>query len=177
MCRNISISLFLFLFVFVACERNSGTSKVKSVGLSNFEYVSKQISMLEDTLETSYKRIMHNEIDTLPLHTIHLLEHNYERAFSLDRKNVAVSSYLDKLQQLYMQERKYALSIAWTDTLLLYYPKYKEKAALLLNAATTAEIYLKDNQKMHYYYTRLLREHPKLKKEVKEMVKFRIEKS
>ena len=174
---RIYISLFIFLFVLLACERNLVSSKITRVGLSNFEYVSKRISILEDTLHTSYERLMRNEIDTLPMHTIHRLESNYKRAFSLNRKNVVVSIYLDKLQQLYLQERKYALSIAWTDTLLLHFPHYKQKAALLLNAATTAEIYLKDQQKMRYYYERLLREHPKLKKEVVEMVEFRLKKS
>ncbi len=174
---RIYISLFIFLFVLLACERNSVSSKITRVGLSNFEYVSKRISILEDTLHTSYERLMRNEIDTLPMHTIHRLESNYKRAFTLNRKNVAASIYLDKLQQLYLQERKYALSIAWTDTLLKHYPFYKQKAALLLSAATTAEIYLKDQTKMRYYYGRLLREHPKLKKEVIEMVEFRLKKS
>ena len=92
-------------------------------------------------------------------------------------KNELSPKYLDKLQQLYLQEKKYGLSLSWTDTLLKSYPFYTQKAALLLGAATTAEIYLKDQTRMRYYYGCLLREHPKLKKEVVEMVEFRLKKS
>jgi len=147
------------------------------VGLTHFSRVEKRIVALEDSLHVSYEKLMNNSVDTLPIQTIHLLESNYKRAFRLGTKNTRTANYVDKLQQLYLQEKKYALSISWTDSLLAYYPTYPQKAALLLNAATTAEIYLKDEHKMRYYYERLLREHPKLKKEIVEMVELRLKKS
>lgn len=168
---------FLCVFVFIGCTRSKSTSKQIVVGLSNSTRVEKRIEVLERELKESYKKIMDNRVDTLPIQTMHLLEANYKRAFELGPKNERSAQYLDKLQQLYLQEKKYRLSLIWTDTLLNHFPTYKHKAVLLLNAATTAELYLKDQEMMRYYYTRLLSEHPKLKKEVVEMVEFRLKKS
>jgi len=168
---------FISLLLLFGCTRKANSSKKMHVGLSPFSLVEKQIVELEDTLHISYQKLMNNTVDTLPVHTIHLLESRYKRAFQLDPKHPRVGLYLDKLQQLFMQEKKYALSISWTDTLLTYFPVYEQKAALLLNAATTADIYLKNEQKMRYYYQRLLSEHPKLKKEILEMVQLRLQKS
>ena len=165
---------FLFVFLFLGCTRENKTSKNVKVGLTNLSHVQKRIHALEDSLHVSYEKLMNNSVDTLPLQTIQLLTSNYKRAFRLDVKNEHSAIYLDKLQQLYLQEKKYALSLSWTDTLLTRFPNYKEKAALLLNAATTAEVYLKDENKMRYYYERLLLEHPKLKKEVVAMVHLRL---
>ena len=170
------IYIILVLFSF-GCTRSYVTSKNIKIGSTNLSRVEKRIVVLEGELEKSYQKIMSNKVDTLPIQTIHLLEANYKRAFQLGLKNERSAVYLDKLQQLYLQEKKYGLTLSWTDTLLKHYPFYKQKAALLLSAATTAEIYLKDQTKMRYYYGRLLREHPKLKKEVIEMVEFRLKKS
>ena len=161
----------------VSCKRSENSDKKTRVGLTNYVRVEKRIIKLEDTLHYAYRQLMENQVDTLPINTIHLLESYYLRAFQLDKANQHTSHYLDKLQQLYIQEKKYALSLIWTDTLLTYFPNYKQKAVLLLNAGTTAELFLKDRKKMKYYYNRLLTEHPKLKKEVVEMVKFRLGKS
>ena len=170
--------VFLLFFgvslLILACNRSSRNSVVHQ---TNYEKVEKQIVRLEDTLHYAYKQLMNNSVDTLPFNTIHLLESHYKRAFNIGAKKEMTSIYLDRLQQLYMQEKKYALSLAWTDTLLYHFPKYKQKAALLLNAATTSEVFLKDVKKTQYYYNRLLNEHPKLKKEVVEMVKMRLGKS
>ena len=165
---------FLFVFLFVGCARENGTSKNVKVGLTNLSRVEKRIVVLEDSLHVYYEKLMNNSADTLPFYTIHLLASNYKRAFQLGVKNEHSAIYLDKLQQLYLQEKKYALSLSWTDTLLTRFPLYKEKAALLLNAATTAEVYLKDEKKMRYYYERLLLEHPKLKQEIVAMVQLRL---
>ena len=170
------IYILLVLFSF-GCSRSNDTSKNRKIGSTNLSRVEKRIVVLEGTLKQSYQKIMTHGVDTLPIQTIHLLEANYKRAFQLDLKNKLCPEYLDKLQQLYLQEKKYGLSLTWTDTLLKHYPFYKQKAALLLSAATTAEIYLKDQTRMRYYYGRLLREHPKLKKEVVDMVEFRLKKS
>lgn len=167
----------LFILSIFGCTRSFNTSKKMEVGLTHFSRVEKRIVALEDSLHVSYEKLMNNSVDTLPIQTIHLLESNYKRAFRLGTKDTRTANYVDKLQQLYLQEKKYALSISLTDSLLAYYPTYPQKAALLLNAATTAEIYLKDEQKMRYYYERLLREHPKLKKEIVEMVELRLKKS
>ena len=170
------IYILLVLFSF-GCTRSYDSSKNRKIGSTNLSRVEKRIVVLEGELEKSYEKIMTNRVDTLPIQTIHLLEANYKRAFKLGLKNELSPEYLDKLQQLYLQEKKYGLSLTWTDTLLKHYPFYKQKAALLLSAATTAEIYLKDQTRMRYYYGRLLREHPKLKKEVVDMVEFRLKKS
>ena len=164
----------LFILSIFGCTRSFNASKKMEVGLTHFSRVEKRIVALEDSLHVSYVKLMNNSVDTLPIQTIHLLESNYKRAFRLDVENEHSAIYLDKLQQLYLQEKKYALSLSWTDTLLTRFPNYKEKAALLLNAATTAEVYLKDENKMRYYYERLLLEHPKLKKEVVAMVHLRL---
>ena len=164
----------LFILSIFGCTRSFNTSKKMEVGLTHLSRVEKRIVALEDSLHVSYVKLMNNSVDTLPIQTIHLLESNYKRAFRLDVENEHSAIYLDKLQQLYLQEKKYALSLSWTDTLLTRFPNYKEKAALLLNAATTAEVYLKDENKMRYYYERLLLEHPKLKKEVVAMVHLRL---
>lgn len=170
------LSLLLGVILLVtACNRSANTHKSIRVGFSSYERVEKEILQLEDTLKFSYRKLMTNQVEVLPYNTIHLLEQNYRHAFRLNRTNEHSAIYLDRLQQLYLQEKKYALSLDWTDTLLAVFPKYKSKAALLLNAATTSEIYLKDKQKSINYYNRLLTEHPKLKQEIVEMVKARLE--
>ncbi len=171
------MKLFLFIcivVVLVGCNRSEFSERKTVVGLTNYERIEKKIALLEDTLQYSYRLLMNNEVDTLPLKSIRLLENNYKLAFELGRNNQSTAFYLDKLQQLYLQEKKYALSLNWTDTLLHYFPNYNQKASLLLNAATTVELYLKDQKKTEYYYHRLLNEHPKLKPEVVEMVKLRL---
>ena len=170
------IYILLVLFSF-GCSRSNDTSKNRKIGSTNLSRVEKRIVVLEGRLKQSYQKIMTHGVDTLPIKTIHQLEANYKRAFQLGPKNERSALYLDKLQQLYLQEKKYRLSLTWTDSLLNHFPAYNQKAILLLNAATTAELYLKDQEMMRYYYERLLREHPKLKKEVVEMVEFRLKKS
>lgn len=174
---KIILVIFISFFFLFSCNRSQKSEKKLLVGHPKFVRVEKQIVVLEDTLKVFYKQLINNKVDTLPIRTIHILERNYKRAFQLGKTQENSSIYLDKLQQLYTQEKKYALSLDWTDTLLLYFPHYKQKAALLLNAATTAEVFLKDRKKMTYYYNRLLNEHPKLKKEIVEMVKLRLGKS
>ncbi len=167
--------VFLCILVLIfGCNRIDKSKRKTIVGLSNYKYVEKRIVALEDTLHYAYRELMENHVDTIPINTIHLLEKYYQRAFQLSKKQKSTFEYLDKLQQLYTQEKKYALAIAWTDSLLFYAPHYTQKASLLLNAATTTEIYMKDQKKALYYYNRLLKEHPRLKKEVVEMVELRL---
>ena len=171
------MKLLLFIsvvLVFIGCNRSEFSEKKTVVGFTNYERVEKKIVLLEDTLQYAYRLLMNNEVDTLPFKSIHMLENEYKHAFVLGSNKRSTALYLDKLQQLYLQEKKYALSLNWTDTLLHYFPNYDQKATLLLSAATTAELYLKDQKKTEYYYYRLLNEHPKLKPEVVEMVKFRL---
>jgi hypothetical protein len=168
---RIAIScLILFL---VACSRNASETNIQ-VGLTPLQLLSKKIEVKELELQKSYQKLMQNESDSLPIQTIHQLEVLYKRYFIYDNKALLSAEYLDKLQQLYLQEKKYMLSLSWSDSLLTHFPTFKGKANVLLSAATTADVCMHDRSKMIYYYRRLLNEHPKLKLEIKKMVEDRL---
>jgi hypothetical protein len=138
------------------------------------ESLKAQIQEMDDSLKVWYKLVMDGKESSVPSLAIYETVNRhlaYYRAFPEDEFS---ATCLDKAHQLYMQEKAYDLSIAYADTLLLKYPKYPNKAEVLLSVGSTYDVVLNDTSKVRVYYTRLLKEHPSMDKDVRNQVSFRL---
>jgi hypothetical protein len=160
---------FLVVSQFVAC---SGSKEKEPT--SSKESLKAQIQEMDDSLKVWYKLVMDGKESSVPSLVIYetVNRHlDFYRAFPEDDFS---ATCLDKVHQLYMQEKVYELSIAYADTLLMKYPKYPNKAEVLLSLGSTYDVVLNDSTKVRLYYTRLLKEHPSMDKEVRDQVSFRL---
>lgn len=165
----------LFLSMLSAALIFSCTSKETKKGndIPTQAYLKKEIKEMDDSLQILYKNMM--EISGYKFPNLALNEAIYTNLqfYHYYPKDTFSAKCLDKVQQLYLQKKAYQLSLDYTDTLLLKFPKYKERPNLLLNAGSTGEI-LQDTTIIRKYYTQLLSENPNLNAETKEMVEFRL---
>ncbi|MGV3632044.1 MAG: hypothetical protein ACO1O6_12615 [Bacteroidota bacterium] len=153
---------------FAACSGEKAGEKV----LTEKELKTK-ITKINDSLQELYTKTMEESSFHFPkeiLDTAISLHLQYYRHYP---KNSYAAECLDKAQQLYIQKKEYVLALKYTDTLLVKYPKYPNRATLLLNAGSTGEI-THDTNVIRKYYTQLLREFPNINAETKEMVEFRL---
>lgn len=132
------------------------------------------IKEMDDSLVKLYALIRENKIKEI--HSLNFIEAaNRNVAFyHAYPKDPYSAECLDKAQQLYTQTKSYKSALAYSDTLLEKYPDYSKKGIVLLNAGSIADGILNDTTLVRKYYTRLLKEVPKLDKETSEMVKFRL---
>ena len=137
------------------------------------ETLKSSIKEMDDSLKVLYKELMKDESKQIPSLAIIETINRYLAYYKNYPEDNFAPECLDKVQQLYLQEKVYEKSLEYTDTLLMKYPKYKNRASLLLNAGSTCEI-TNDKAKIKKYYTQLLEEFPNLDKETKEMVEFRL---
>jgi TolA-binding protein len=166
------IGLFCLLgVIFIQCK--SSVEKEKGNEKPSKESLKASIKVMDDSLATMYKAIMNNNSQQIPSLAITETINRYlafYRAYPDDKYS---PECLDKVQQLYLQKKVYEKSLEFTDTLLIKYPKYKNRANLLLNAGSTCEL-TNDKTKIKKYYSQLLKEFPNLDKETKEMIEFRL---
>ncbi len=162
---------FFVLLAAVALLSCSGEDKVKAAPTQ--KELKAEISKINDSLQVLYKNMMERSDFNFPKEVVDTAINLHLRFYHLFPKEAYSAECLDKVQQLYMQKKAYSLSLRYTDTLLLKYPKYPKRAVLLLNAGSTGEV-MQDTNVIRKYYMQLLREFPKLPEETKEMVEFRL---
>lgn len=137
------------------------------------ESLKRQIKEMDDSLKGLYKQMMSNpdfQFPTLAINEAIYRNLAYYKRFPKDAYSAAC---LDKVQQLYMQQKRYYMSLNYTDSLLLKYPNYPKKPELLLNAGSTGEM-MQDTAIIRKYYSKLLNDCPNITAETKEMVEFRL---
>jgi tetratricopeptide (TPR) repeat protein len=167
---NKFIFFTLLTLVLIAC--NSKEEKQVAEKPTK-EVLKSKIDEMDDSLQVLYQEIMKDPTKKIPSLAIYNTINKYKDFYENYPKDPFAPVCLDKIQQLYLQEKVYVKSLEFTDILLKEYPAYKDKALVLLNAGSTCEI-LNDRKKMKKYYTQLLEEYPKIDKDTKEMVEFRL---
>src|SRR5690606_29185668 len=114
--------LFALSFVLTQCT-SSGTEDSKP----SQESLKEKISEIDDSLNAEYQKIMKDGSVKIPSLLIYE-SINRHLAFVQAYPNDAYSATcLDKVHQLYMQEKAYDKSVQYADTLLLNFPNYKFK--------------------------------------------------
>ena len=162
--------LLVSSIVFASCQGNK-TSEKKEI---TPESIKSEIKILDDSLSYFYQQIKENKIsDIHPNHIIATVQ-KYLEFYHKFPKDPYAPVCLDKVQQLYTQQKQYYLVLNFCDTLLIKYPSYKENAMILLNAGSIADGILQDKKKVEKYYGKLLKDYPKLDKETREMIAFRL---
>lgn len=171
---------YLFLLVLIngilaSCTRGEGTNNL-SIGYNGADSLKKSIELKENNLKNYYQAIMQDQltIDTLPNKLINELIKDYQIYYRSYPKDSLSPYFVDKIHQLFTQEKQYTYAADWVDTLLNYYPNYSNKSLVLYSAATSVDMYLLDTNRAKVYYLRLLEECPKLKTEVKNQINHRL---
>ncbi len=164
---------FLVLVVGLFLASCGNQPKEKKSNIPTKDFLKSEIVEINDSLKVLYRNLMESPGYKFPTLAVNEAIFRHLQYYKYYPKDDYAATCLDKVQQLYLQEKAYELSLNYTDTLLVKYPKYKERATLLLNAGSTGEI-LQDTAIIRKYYTQLLDEYPNLESETKEMVSFRL---
>jgi hypothetical protein len=145
----------------------------KSEVLSEKQFLS-DITSLEDSLMTesmktdrvaaTYEAMQQRYVAKL-IEMYRLLPASEKSALSLDKAHMVYSGMGD-----------YVASTKWADTLLMNFPKYKNRAMILESQASSYDALLvpRDSAKVRKYYTQLLNEFPKLDKTKREDIEKRL---
>ena len=82
---------------------------------------------------------------------------------------------LDKVHMKYSGMNILTRAVQYADTLLEKYPNYINRAMVLESQGSSYDIMVpRDTAKIRYYYTKLLKENPKMDREKREGIKFRL---
>jgi hypothetical protein len=167
--------VFLSLIVLISCTRKNDVHQ-PHIGYTGADSLKNCILLKEKTLKNYYQDLMTGDksIDTLPNQLINSLLKEYQIFYKTYPKDTLTPYYLDKIHQLFTQEKQYTYAVDWVDTLLHNYPSYRNKSIVLYSAATTSDLYLMDTNRVKRYYQRILIECPKLKIEVKNQITHRL---
>lgn len=161
--------LALTAALFAACSGNETPEKQ----IPTEKELRTKITKINDSLQLLYKNTMEQSNFRFPKEILDTAIDLHLQFYHLYPENVYSAECLDKVQQLYVQKKEYVLALKYTDTLLVKYPNYPNRATLLLNAGSTGEI-TGDKSVIKKYYTQLLEEFPNINAETKEMVEFRL---
>jgi hypothetical protein len=159
------------IFFLVGCQSKSS----HAVKDTSKEVLLETIQRYETILENDYKSLMENSLKEIPSDHLTQLSEAYISFYDAFHKDTLTPYYLDKLHQLYLQDKRYTYSVAWADTLISNYPSYKGKANVLISAASTTDMFLNDTTKVKRFYLQLLKDYPKLNNELKKFVDNRLD--
>jgi hypothetical protein len=167
--------IVILLVLFFSCTRKRGSSQTK-IGYTGSDSLKKSISLKEKKLKNYYQSLMadENSIESLPNQLINSLLKEYQQYYKTYPGDTLSPYYIDKIHQLFTQEKQYTYAVDWVDTLLYHYPNYTNKSLVLYSAATTSDLYLLDTNRVKKYYNRMLNECPKLKNQVKNEISHRL---
>lgn len=167
--------IVVLLVVVFSCTRKLGSNQPK-IGYTGSDSLTKSIALKEKSLKNYYHNLMadENSIDSLPNQLINSLLKEYQLYYKTYPEDSLSPYYVDKIHQLFTQEKQYTYAVDWVDTLLDHYPNYSNKSLVLYSAATTSDLYLLDSNRVKKYYNRMLNECPKLKNQVKNQISHRL---
>lgn len=91
-------------------------------------------------------------------------------------KDKDAAKYMDKAHMTFAAMGLYGRSAVIADSIITYYPLYKNRAMVLESAASTYDMFIvpRDKAKVKKYYEMLLKENPKMPKEQRESLEFRL---
>lgn len=168
--RKILVIIVLGAFVY-SCSNNQKKKEEKVVTPTTLK---SDIKALDDSLLVQYELVKKNKVkDIHPNYYINATQ-KYLAFYRKFPKDPYAPECLDKVQQLYTQQKLYDLTLKFSDTLLMKYPDYKGNPTVLLNAGSIADGIIHDKSKIQKYYGKLLKDYPNIDKETKEMVEFRL---
>lgn len=166
---NTKINLaFGLLFFLAACG-----SKATEEGRPAADQLKSEIQQMDDSLHLYYAAVMNGETEKIPSGALQKAIDLHLDYYYYYPKDDYAPECLDKVQQLYMQEKSYTKSAETCDTLIAKYPSYKNRAEVLLNAASTYDYFLNNKAQAKKYYEMLLAM-PKVRRDTKESVAFRL---
>jgi len=166
-----TILLVSSFFFFVACQSKSTYSDKDTFKSALLDKIHK----CEQILEEDYKSLMENNLKEIPTKHLSQLSESYVTFYDNFHNDTIAPYYLDKLHQLYLQDKRYTYSVAWADTLINNYPHYAGKANVLISAASTTDMFLNDTTKVKRFYLQLVKDYPKLSTEMKSFVQNRLD--
>ncbi len=163
------IYFFGVIFIFGAialnsCKSDANNSDNKSAKPS-LETLKESVKEMKDSLKTLQAKGQKIE----SLHRIELINrllsvyHNYP-------KSEPAADCLFETHMIYSAMEAHDYSVAYGDTLLNEYPKYKNRALVLESQGANYDIFIapRDSSKVRFYYSALLNENPKMDKEKRE---------
>jgi TolA-binding protein len=154
----------------LACSNNKSVEEK----VVTEESLKAEIKSVDDSLYMQYQLLKQNKIEDIhPNYFINATQ-NYLAFFRKYPDDAFAPECLDKVQQLFTQQKLYDLTLKYCDTLLMKYPKYKGNPAVLLNAGSIADGIIHDKKLTQKYYSKLLKDYPSIDPETKEMVEFRL---
>jgi tetratricopeptide (TPR) repeat protein len=168
--------MFKFIFFAITCfclVRCAGTKTENADGTPTIEKLHSDIQLVDDSLKLYYQQVMNNQIESVPNEAIQKTIDAHLTFYHFYPKNEFSAECLDKVHQLYIQQKLYVKSVEIADTLLAEFPKYKGKKDVLYSIATTYDFMLNDTLNAKKYYEKMLAI-PKLDKETRENIAARI---
>ena len=164
------IVLSLSIIGLVSC---AGTKTENADGTPTIEKLKSDVQLIEDSLKIYYQQVMNNQIESVPNDAIQKTIDAHLTFYHYYPKDKFSSECLDKVHQLYIQQKLYVKSVEIANTLLIEFPKYKGKKDVLYSIATTYDFMLNDTVNARKYYEKLL-EISKLDKETRENISSRV---
>lgn len=157
-------SLYLVALLFVGCSTSAQDPVQAREEIENLEDSISKISM---TLE------MGEKMDESMLVRLKWKLVNFYQSFP---ENEYAPEYLDKLHMLAIGERDYENGMRYADTLINNYKDYINRPMILESMANAYDMFIqpRDIAKVEYYNTLLLKENPKMDKEKREEIEFRM---
>ncbi len=165
------VGLLLILTGFSLYSCGDGTSN-KEVKPLTREELKEAIVEMEDSLKVLQQKGQKIE----SLHRIELINRllAYYRGYPEDEYSAVC---LDKTQMIYSTLEAPEYAVAYCDTLLEKYPKYKNRALVLESQGANYDVFVtpRDSAMVRKYYTMLLEEFPKLSDEKKRGIRKRLQ--
>ena len=163
--KNILRLLFVFPLLF-ACGNSTNSEKKTAIDTLKEKITAKENSFA--TLQDAKKEISTIERNEL----IDMLLDFYTRY----PKDAYAPVCLDKVHMVYSAMGLYNRSSEYADILLEKYPKYVNRAMILSSQASNYDIFIqpRDTNKIKYYNTLLLKENPKMDKEMKADIEMKL---
>ncbi len=163
--------MFLLVFTGAAMQSCGGSKDDKTSTPLTKEELKSTISEMEDSLKSMQK----NGKKIESIHRIELV--NRLLAFYKQYpKDDFSAQCLDKTQMIYSTLDAPEYAVAYCDTLLNNYPKYKNRALVLESQGSNYDVFVtpRDSAKVRKYYTLLLEEFPNMDAEKKEGIRKRL---
>lgn len=165
--------ILILLSIILGVLSCAGTKTENVDGTPTIDKLKSDIQIVDDSLKIYYQRVMNNEIEIVPNDAIQKTIDAHLTFYHYYPKDEFSAECLDKVHQLYIQQKLYVKSVEIADSLLKEFPSYKGKKEVLYSIATTYDFMLNDMVKAKKYYEKILAL-PKLDKETKEKISTRI---
>lgn len=161
------------LLALTACGGEKAAKSNNNDGRPAQDELKTTIRQMDDSLKVQYGRIMDGKAERIPDESIDQAINAHLAFYHYYPEDAYAAECLDKVHQLYMQQKAYLKSVNTCDTLIAKYPSYKNMHEVLLDAASTYDYMLRDTVNARKYYEKLLKS-KKIDKNTKQAVQYRM---